>query len=86
MRRTDFTTSLLSNASFCFHSSTLETLRLTLRANRKLQIFQSNFHTFLTAKLLIHALILMQNTVQVVLNSNTELLKSKYDLKFAVCG
>ena len=26
----------------------------------------------------------MQNTVQIVLNSNTKLLKSKYDLKFTV--
>ncbi len=49
-------------------------------------IFQGNFHTFSTAKLLIHASILMQNTVQIVLNSNTKLLKSKYDLKFVVSG
>ncbi len=27
----------------------------------------------------------MQNTVQIVLNSNTKLLKSKYDLKFTIC-
>ena len=52
----------------------------------QLQIFQGNFHTFPTAKLLIHASILMQNTVQIVLNSNTKLFKSKYDLKFAVSG
>ena len=32
-------------------------------ANGKLQIFQGNFHTFSTVKLLIHASILMQNTV-----------------------
>ncbi len=38
-----------------------------------------------TAKLLIHGSILVQNTVQIV-NSNTKLLKSKYDLKFAVSG
>ncbi len=49
-----------------------------------LQIFEGNFHTFSTAKLLIHASILMQNTVQIVVNSNTKLMKSKYDLKFAV--
>ena len=56
-----------------------------ITANGKLQIFQGNFHTFSTAEsLLIHALIVVQNTVQIVLNSNTKLLKSKYDLKFAV--
>ncbi len=40
----------------------LETLRLTFTANGKLQIFQGNFHTFSTEKLLIHVLILMQST------------------------
>ena len=49
----------------------LETLRLTFTANGKLQIFQGNFRTFSTAKLLIHASILMQSTVQIVLNSNS---------------
>ena len=49
-------------------------IRLTFTANGKLQIFQGNFHTFSTAKLLIHASILMLNTVQIVLNSNTKLL------------
>ena len=55
-------------------------------ANSERQIFQGNFHTFSTTKLLIHALILLQNTVQIVLNFNNKLLTSKYDLKFAVCG
>ena len=42
---------------------------------------------FRPAKLLINASILMQNTVEIVLNSNTgKLLKSKYDLRFAVCS
>ena len=68
----------------------IETLRLTFMTNRKRQTSNisrhSNFHTCSTAKLLIHASILMQNTVQIVLNSNTRLLKAKYDLKFAVCS
>ncbi len=64
----------------------LETIRLTFTANCERQIFQGNFHTFSTAKLLIYASFLMYNTVQKVLNSNTKLLKSKYDLRFAVCG
>ena len=64
----------------------MESLDLKIDVYCKPEIFQGNFHTFSTAKLLIHALILAQNTVQIVLNSNTKLLKSKYDLKFAVCG
>ena len=42
-----------------------ETLGLTFAANGKLQIFKP------TAKLLIHASILMYNTVQIVPNSNS---------------
>ncbi len=76
----------LTNARVFVAVTSLETLRLTFKetANGKLQIFQGNFDTFSTAKLLIHCFILMQSTVQIVLNSNTKLLKSKYDLKFAV--
>ncbi len=39
--------------------------------------------TFSTAKLLIHGSILMQNTVQIVLNSNNKLFKLK--LRLVVC-
>ena len=69
-----------------FSNLILETLRLTFTANGKLPIFQGNFYTFSTAKLLIHASVLMYNTLQIILNSNSYLLKSKYDLKFIVCG
>ena len=37
-------------------------------------------------RLPIHAWILLYHTVQIVLNSSTKLLKTKYNLKFAVCG
>ena len=64
-----------------------ETLGLTFAANGKLQIFKGKYHNeFPTAKLLIHASILMYNAVQIVPNSNSQLLTSKYDLKFGACG
>ena len=71
---------------FDFNRVTLETLRLTFTTNGKLQIFQGNFHTFSTAKLLIHTSILMYNTVQIVLSSNSQLLtlNTIWSLPFAV--
>ena len=59
----------------------LETLRLTFTANGKLQIFQGNFHTFSTEKLLIHVLILMQSTNCPKFEHQT--VQVKIDLKFA---
>ena len=51
-------------------------------ASLPFSIFQFSLVT--KSKLLIHALNLIQNTVQIVLNWDTKLLKSKYDLKFAI--